>query len=200
MKKIISAIVLLVILCTLSSCGTAEAAVTEPIEPAEIKTVAPPENGWTIEELANTIYFNGQSIKLPLKIKDLGDKYDVNKDDIYFLGTSATVPLTYDNEIIAVLTLENCLKLDDVYDSNVSVIILSSLVVDENSNECVMINGLSLSGNKNDAISCLGEPTKTDVAGNSGVLIYNIKETEDCLMTVHYNEKDELTNIYVHIK
>lgn len=199
MKKIISAIVSFMILCTFSSCGTAKAAVTEPVKPAEIKTVEPPENGWTVEELANTIYFNGKPIQLPLRISDLGDKYDFNKDDVSFLGTSATVALTYNSKIIAVVTLENCLELEDVYTSDVSHIILSSIDEVEDLTDHITINGISLSSSIDDVISCLGEPQLTNVDDNSGVLIYNIRGTEDCLMTVHYNEKNELTNIYIHL-
>ncbi|MDE6710180.1 MAG: hypothetical protein K2J76_06810, partial [Oscillospiraceae bacterium] len=82
MKKIISAIVLLMILCTLSSCGTAEAAVTKSIDHAEIKTVEPPENGWTLEQLNNVLYLNGQQIQLPLMFSSLKDGYEI-RDKTY---------------------------------------------------------------------------------------------------------------------
>lgn len=181
------------ILCCLAGCKNGQNTVNSAAE----NIIEPPENGWTVEELVSTIYFNGSPIKLPLKISDLGDKYDFGKDDAYFLGTSTTVSLSYDKKIIAVVTLENCLDIEDVNNSNISVIALSDLITDKN---YIKVNGMSLSSSFDDVISLIGEPQQTDESNSSGVLIYKVRGTEDTLMTVHYNNEGELTTIYIHLQ
>lgn len=49
--------------------------VKEPVPEEQQKTVAPPEGGWTAEELMSVTYFDGIELCYPLTLRDLGSEY-----------------------------------------------------------------------------------------------------------------------------
>ena len=67
----LTAVVLTAVL--LSSC---EADVAEHVE---IKTIEPPENGWTHEQISEVTYLCGESLLLPCKLEDLPDDFEIGK-------------------------------------------------------------------------------------------------------------------------
>ena len=185
MKKVISAIVLLVILCTLSSCGTAETAVTEPIEPAEIKTVEPPESGWTLEQLNKVLYLNGQQIQLPLMFSSLKDGYEIrNKtyNDVSSLDSNIVGGnLYYENNLICMVAfceMENDIEI-------LSMAFFRDYYKDsQDISKYISINGFGLQSDINEIYSCLGN----EYINESELLIYNITDSDYIISVPNIND------------
>jgi len=52
-------------------------------EKAEMNTIEPPEDGWTLELLNQVVYLNGKHITFPLKLSDLGEEYEFGESHKY---------------------------------------------------------------------------------------------------------------------
>lgn len=60
--------------------------VKEPVPEEQQKTVAPPEDGWTAEELLSVTYFDGIELCYPLRLRDLGSAYALDKSWLNMQG------------------------------------------------------------------------------------------------------------------
>ncbi len=148
---------------------------SQTIETTEMKTIEPPEDGWTLEQLNQVLYMNGQKIELPLMFSTLGDGYEI-RDKRYNDESSADNDIVggylyYKEELVALVTfyeLENdieFLKLyffPDMYESNMDNI------------EYININGFGLKNNINDIYNFLGYTYKNE----NNLLIYNIQNSK----------------------
>lgn len=52
--------------------------VSETSNEEPYKTVAVPEGGWTVEELAKTIRINGKPVEIPFTVESLGEDYQLD--------------------------------------------------------------------------------------------------------------------------
>lgn len=141
-------------------------------ETIEIKTIEPPENGWTLDTLNEVLYLNGQQIQLPLMFNTLKDGYEI-RDKIYndtsnFDNDVVGGYLYYENNLIAMVAfneLENDIEIlsiaffRDDYKDNQDV------------SKYISINGFGLQSDINDIYSCLGN----EYINESELLVYDIK-------------------------
>ncbi len=203
-NRLLSIFTAIAVILSLSACQNGNTEQTAPLsdsattiveEAVEMKTIAPPEDGWTIEKLVDTICFNGKPIQLPLSIDKLGEKYYYKDEDVVFSDTSAIVPLIYEEKVIALMVLKDCTSIEDVSSAHASGLILSVLDVDKSMVKHITINGISLFDNTVNLSACLGNPTQD----NDGVWIYNISQKNEQIMSIHYNENNEITDIYLHL-
>ena len=90
-KRVLSIFAVLAVAVNMVGCTptntAAPAEVTEQIiaettvestEIVEMKTVEPPEDGWTVEQLNEVMYLNGKPFKLPCTVEELGDGFTVS--------------------------------------------------------------------------------------------------------------------------
>lgn len=143
-------------------------------ETTEIKTIEPPEDGWTLEQLNEVLYLNGQKIELPLMFSSLKEGYEVrnrnynNKDSLDYNIVGGE--LYYNNELLAVVSfyeLANDLEI-------ISLFLLPILYTDsQNTTEYIHINGFGLKSNISDIYDTLGN----GYIYESERFIYNIKNS-----------------------
>jgi hypothetical protein len=112
------------------------------IEPVKMKTIEPPEDGWTLDLLNEVVYLNGQHITFPFKLSDLDEDYDLREDGL----------VNYKNQnIFRVIIDENNFisSLGFAETTNKSSI---------PTNELIFINGLSLGEKAYDLFISMGSP------------------------------------------
>lgn len=155
--------------------------INERLGKDEIKTIEPPEDGWTLDELLNVTYIYGKKIDLPCALGDIldGDFSLGEGNPLFETSDTKTVMLNYNNEPIASMLLSvdgndgnNSISNQSIVDS-----IFLANFINENNKENVFINGVSLSDNYDVIKEKLGEP--------------DIKKTK----SVYYCDKNENENI-----
>lgn len=148
-------------------------------ETTEIKTIEPPENGWTLDQLNEVLYLNGQHIKFPLMLSSLNGDYEI-RDKIYNDKSSRDSDIVggylyYEDKLIAMVVfyeLENDIEIlsmaffRDYYEDNQDV------------SKYVLINGFGLQSNIDDIYSCLGNK----YINESELLVYDIKGSNFIIM------------------
>lgn len=130
----------------------------------EIKTIEPPEDGWTLEELLNVTNIYGQTLKLPCTLNDMNENfsYDLQDGLIDKENKSISIILKYNNESIASIVLNDCNNISDISEHSVVCKLFFSSFLNENNKENIFINGISLNGNDKDILKKLGNPDITE--------------------------------------
>lgn len=113
MKKIFAVLVAVCLILSTAGCRQDDVSTEQDsIENAEIKTIEPPENGWTLEELNKVLYLNGQQIQLPLMFSTLKNGYEIKEKEYYENSDRASGVLYYNDQFIAIISFYD---LDDDY-------------------------------------------------------------------------------------
>ena len=146
--------------------------VSTGIETAEMKTIEPPENGWTSEQLSEVIYINGINYDYPISLKDLGKDFSV--DDSLIL---------YKNQVAFGGSINN----NGTYNS------LSFSISGNNSElqnkSLININGVTLENDMEDLLLKMGEPVSTTEKDLTR-LIYG---SENLKVVFILNEEDKVS-------
>ncbi len=129
-------------------------AVTENIE---IKTIEPPENGWTSEQLNNFIYINGVNYSYPIKLSDLGKNFSADDNMILYKNKSSFGGSVTD---------------DDIYTSLMFSISGNQSEIPDNM--LININGVTLGTELQDLFLQLGKAEPETQDGLTRV-IYNVE-------------------------
>lgn len=105
-KRFLSLLAAVVLICGLVGCQAHIAsdkvnAETKQIvnEATEIKTIEPPEDGWTIDELARVFRINNEPIELPFILNNLNEKYNIKKEETKILDSGACGTILYYNDV-----------------------------------------------------------------------------------------------------
>lgn len=184
MKKFLAVLAAACLVLSMAGCQqndvSAEQDVQDSVEIAEMKTIEPPENGWTLDKLNEVLYLNGQQIQLPLMFSLLKDGYEIRDktyNDISSLDSDIVGGyLYYENYLIAMVTfheLETDIEIlsmaffRDYYENNQDI------------SKYILINGFGLKSDINDIYSCLGN----EYINESELLVYDIKGS-DFIITV----------------
>ena len=180
MKKILAVLTAACLVFGMVGCQqnndvSAEQDVQDSVEIAEMKTIEPPENGWTLEELNEVLYLNGQQIQLPLMFSSLKDGYEI-RDKLYKSEASHNNDvvggyLYYENYVIAMITfyeLETDIEILNLY------FFTDMYEVNQDYTDYININGFGLKNNVNDVYDFLGNEfeNKDDL-----LLKYNIENS-----------------------
>lgn len=144
------------------------------IAEADMETIEPPEDGWTLEELNQVLYMNGQKIELPLMFSSLKEGYEIrnrkynDKDSLDYNIVGGE--LYYNNELLAVVSfyeLANDLEI-------ISLFLLPILYIDsQDTTEYIHINGFGLKSKISDIYDTLGN----GYIYESERFIYNVKNS-----------------------
>jgi len=201
-NRILSILAAIAVALSLSACQNGDTEQTAPLsdsvttvveetaEPIEMKTIEPPEDGWTLEELNEVLYMNGQPIDLPLMFSSLGDGYEI-RDKKYNDNTNKDVvgKLYYDNEFIAIVVfceLEN--------DIEIGTLLFETSYYEDNQKftEYIKVNGLSLNDDKIKIQNCLGN----DFTMEDNIYKYYLGNQEHFII-INPNGKDHMIIINV---
>lgn len=164
-------------------------------EVAEIKTIEPPEDGWTLDKLLDVTYLYSHQLKNPCTLNTLGS--DFNFDNEFFSlhkeDNGASVMLQYKGTTIASVGLKDCRDQDTVSnDTEIYRMFFTLLYGDDNINN-VAVNGITFYSSKEDVISRLGMP---DVDVGHTVTYYK-PNTEESLLSLGINEDNEVKSIHI---
>lgn len=139
--------------------------VRESIPEDEQTVIAPPENGWTAEELAGVSYFDGVQLSYPITLRSLGSAYGVlydiessNGDTGYYIGKDMLSAETYALAFVS----------DDVTEISSDTEITELLSY----TEYLSVNGIKAGTDKDTAVSALGEPDSIDDDSYKAVSVY----------------------------
>ena len=176
MKKLLSILITAAIACTLTACGNGgEGQVSEEtVAVAEMKTIEPPEDGWTLEQLNQVLYMNGQKIELPLMFSSLGDGYEI-RDKRYNDESSKDSDIVggalyYKDQFVAVTGFH---EYEDDYEFLTMIFSPTYCTGKQNPSEYIRINGFGMTDDSNKLKDCLGNNYIFD----SNVYAYDIKNS-----------------------
>lgn len=170
MKRILSLFAAFAILLSLSACQPNDmgqsielvdefvSETSQTIETTEMKTIEPPEDGWTLEELNNVIKINGINYSFPVTLGTLAETYTYDNDYIY---TDKAGTIFYYNNTYA---FGAGLEYNDIEDINNNSRIISAIftILDDESqiksSDLISVNGVKLGDTYENMINQLGEP------------------------------------------
>lgn len=139
--------------------------VRESIPEDEQTVIAPPENGWTAEELAKVSYFDGVQLSYPITLRNLGSAYgisdvlnNVDGDTGYYIG----------NSIMSWQTVAYIRFSDNAAEISPDTEITDFLPY----TEYLSVNGIKVGADKDAVISALGEPDSIDDTSYDVVSVY----------------------------
>ena len=170
--------------------------VREGIPEEEQIVIAPPENGWTAEELAGVSYFDGVQLSYPITLRSLGSAYGIsdilNNDDgdkNYYIG----------NSIMSWQTVAYIRFSDDGAEISPDTEITYFLPY----TEYLTVNGIKVGADKDAVISALGEPDSIEDGVNDNISVYsyldrntgrtileiNVIKENDCVAVMSLGDK-----------
>lgn len=130
---------------------------TATTENIEIKTIEPPEDGWTLEQLNNFIYINGVNYSYPIKLSDLGKNFIADDNMILYKNRSSFGGSVND---------------DDIYTSLMFSISGNQSEIPDNM--LININGVTLGTELQDLFVKLGK-AKSETQDSLTRVIYNVE-------------------------
>lgn len=141
-----------IIMCAFCFTACADIPPVRETVPEEEQTViAPPEDGWTAEELMSVSYLDGIRLSYPLTLRDLGSAYgiafdfeDDNGNTAYCIGSGFMVLQSY-----AYIKFS-----PDVSEPSPDARINKLIGIDEN----ISVNGVRKRDDSDAVISALGQP------------------------------------------
>ena len=147
--------------------------VTEQIEQtsdlSEIKTIEPPEDGWTLEQLNEVMYLNGKPFKLPCTLEDLGNEYTVDDRNINKYTGYIHTTLYFNSIRIGQITLQ---EINNNEHKIIAILFVKSVSPD-NFNEKFVINNLTLNSAQSDVEMLLGKNYDESESG----YVYQVKNS-----------------------
>ena len=165
----------LVIVCCLTACNGSGAGQVSA-ETVEIKTVEPPENGWTWEQISDVIYINNQKISNPINCNFIKSIFKIGDIEYSEKMQSAAAALYFKGKYACGIAFYHDSSEDTVNDESIVKNLVFSAVINEsdiNNESLICINGVRLGTSYEDLILKLGEPTE-----NNGNMIYSIGKSE----------------------
>lgn len=206
-RKFLSVLTALAITVSLSACQPSSSTelidsvttvVEETVEPVEMKTIEPPEDGWTLEELLSVTYVYGQQLENPCTLNTLGDEFNFNISTFNYSdeNNSSVIILQYNGNDISSVELKNCFNESDVSNSvEIAGIFLTDYYKTNIDN--VVLNGISFFSSKEQVIECFGIPDFSETFPESSYITYNKFGTTDKLISFGFNENNETINFHI---
>jgi len=175
-----------------------EAADSESV--TEIKTIEPPEDGWTHEQISEVMYLCGKPFSLPCMLEDLPDDFEIgkiqyrNKDAE--LHTYITVNGQDSGFYDAQLLLDGeSAGLAHYYENGTDKIVFSiDLSPDLYGREILVINGINQNSSFLEIKQALGESfvQDSDISCIYGYTVTNSEYPEEYVRFISFNDDEEI--------
>lgn len=172
----------LIISCCLPGCGNdvpqnaensiSTNSVSESKKNVDFKTVEPPEEGWTIEELLSVTYLYGKQLSYPLTLNSLPDEVEGRDQEPNIKG-DILVTLYHGDETIGFAAFDT--KSEDEVDMDTPFRYIAFLGDKEN-DDSLVINGKSLGSDYENMTDYLGQLAE---------------DNDDKEYTIFYRTKDD---------
>lgn len=155
-----------IILCAfcLTACADIPE-VRESIPEDEQTVIAPPENGWTAEELAKVSYFDGVQLSYPITLRSLGSAYGVLLD---FKSSDGDTTYSIGKDIMSLDNYANIRASDGAAELSPDTEITEFWSYSEN----ISVNGIKMGADKDAVISALGEPDSIEDGSYDTISVY----------------------------
>ena len=173
--------------------------VSETSNEEPYKTVAVPEGGWTVEELAKTIRINGKPVEIPFTVESLGEDYQLDDNSSSWDENKKTLTssLLYKGDPFMTVYISNIQSSNLNAAKSLEVVRLGVLNSDNiDLNEITIINGIHIGSTDEYVKAVLGEPSEVD--GNN--LIYKDKNNKRNIAIFWIDENSNVRNIFLLFK
>ncbi|MDD7278134.1 MAG: hypothetical protein SOT68_11780 [Oscillospiraceae bacterium] len=156
-----------IIMCALCLTACADIPeVRESIPEDEQTVIAPPENGWTAEELAGVSYFDGVQLSYPITLRSLGSAYGVLLD---FKSSDGDTTYSIGKDIMSLDNYANIRASDGAAELSPDTEITEFWSYSEN----ISVNGIKVGADKDAVISALGEPDSIEDGFYDTISVYS---------------------------
>lgn len=156
-----------IIMCALCLTACADIPeVRESIPEDEQTVIAPPENGWTAEELAKVSYFDGVQLSYPITLRSLGSAYGVLLD---FKSSDGDTTYSIGKDIMSLDNYANIRASDGAAELSPDTEITEFWSYSEN----ISVNGIKVGADKDAVISALGEPDSIEDGFYDTISVYS---------------------------
>lgn len=140
--------------------------VRESIPEDEQTVIAPPENGWTAEELAGVSYFDGVQLSYPITLRSLGSAYGVLLD---FKSSDGDTIYSIGKDIMSLDNYANIRASDGAAELSPDTEITEFWSYSEN----ISVNGIKMGADKDAVILALGEPDSIENGVYDNISVYS---------------------------
>ena len=179
--------------CVVSGCYADESTANTSssssiVEETEYKTMEPPEGGWTIETVAQTIRLCDKSIELPFTIGSLGEdfKFRDNTGIVTYSGHEAFVTAFKKNE-----------NINDPYSKTIRKIASCEYYNDDDFQNSFTINGIGIGSDKESVIAAFGQP---DFQDDTAFEYYpNHTKSEKYLVRISFGNLNIVQSMFVNL-
>lgn len=160
------------------------------IAEADMETIEPPEDGWTLEDLLSVTYIYGQKISYPCTLNDLGEDFEFDFENFHKNSETnmITLILNYkENPTADVITNESN---KDEIDENTEILrfFFSQLFETE-----IKVNGIGLNSTKNQVLLNFGNPD--EIVKNT--FYYG---TTEHVLALNFDSKDNVMGIHIFLQ
>lgn len=191
--------------CCLSGCGNdvsqnaensiSTNSVSESNKIVDIKTVEPPENGWTIESILNATYICGKQLCYPLRLSDLGGDFHVDDSEKTEFSEKVNVELKHDEENICSVMYSQSAVVDGYQNAEICMLGFCELFTDEPNS--ISVNGITLGSSLSDVEEKIGSP---DNNNKSYVYTYKSSESDKLLLSFSFDVNEQVNDIQLFIQ
>lgn len=131
----------------------------EKEETIEINTIEPPEDGWTLDQLNEVLYLNGQQIRFPLMFSTLEGEYEIKEKEYYEDSERASGVLYYNDKFVAIISFY---EVDNDFKITTLSFPPTYYESEQNYSNYFIINGFGLKDNISNIQKCLGSKFEKD--------------------------------------
>ena len=183
--------------CVVSGCDADESTANTSssssiVEETEYKTMKPPEEGWTIEELMSVTYICGEQLSYPLTMNSFGNKVEIFEDTLKVQNAKDTpsvmAELCSENEFVGAAFF-NRDSVDDVSgDTPINTISFDTHSdFFEKNGSPITLNGVSFGDTKEELIDALG--SKVKINEEAYIITYIFDEIQDLKFIASYDDQ-----------
>lgn len=160
------------------------------IAEADMETIEPPEDGWTLEDLLSVTYIYGQKISYPCTLNDLGENFELDSKNYYKDVETNTITLTLNYK-------ENptaCVIMDEFDEKKIDKNTEILRFFFSQSLECeITVNGIGLNNTKDQVMLNLGVPD--EIVKNT--FYYG---TAEYVLALSFDSKDNVIGIHIFLQ
>ena len=183
---------------SLSTVEETTEAATAQVSETEYKTMEPPEDGWTIEELMSVTYVCGEQLSYPLTMNSFGNKVEIFEDTLKVQNNHGILhvmaELCSENEFMGAAFF-NKNSVDDISgDTPINTISFDTHSdFFEKNGSPITLNGVSFGDTKEELIDALG--SKVKINEEAYIITYIFDGIQDLKLTVRYDDQGRFCRI-----
>ena len=198
-NKLLSIFAAIAVITSLTACQSGKTeqetqisvVAEQSTETVEMKTIEPPVDGWTANNLLDVTYVYNQKVTLPCTIDTLSSSFSYDKNYEYLTdeeSNTISITLFRNEDSVATAVLKDCESIEDVSANTiVERLFFTDFLTDENN---IFINGITFGDDKSLVIEKLGVPDNDE----KNYIEYYDKNNEKLLLKINF-DNDRILSI-----